>query len=159
MGLIGISTPQLIGDSMFVVVATTEQQRIKLFYNDTDSTAQLIELLSSNGVDESVVFHIVKAVKTFSNVETNGDEPASLARKLPGVDKIAKHPVTKAQQKLWTIVISLNDTYQWKREDIADWIESAFDTKDIAFDPPAEVKNEKRSISEASKVVTIERIL
>lgn len=45
-------------------------------------------------------------------------------RELPGLKEIIKHPVTGWSMPLWKAVINLNDKYHWKREQIADWLET-----------------------------------
>ncbi len=43
---------------------------------------------------------------------------------LPGKGNMVKHPVDGRQYELFTAIISLNDTYRWTRERIADWLET-----------------------------------
>lgn len=171
MGLIGISSPQPIYADLkehgidyvingFVVVAHTEEETVKLFYSEDDSSEQLKKLLLDNGLSESTALGIINAAGMHITAQNNGDDPSTLASKLPGVSGLkALHPVTKKEGTLHTIIISLNDSYGWTREAIADWIESTFDTKDIAFDLPKEVKNEKVQLSDIAKVVTVKPLL
>ena len=172
MGLIGIGSPQLIDltkdktdspvifDCGFVIVATTAESHVKLFYRSSDHGKLLKQLLIDNDIEESIASTILKEIGKYIANDLNGDNPAAMAKALPGVMQLrAKHPETGQDDLLWGIVITLNDQWKWKREDIADWIENTFDTNQIAFNPVEEVEDEKGSLSEFAKVVTIKRIL
>ncbi|UTN92352.1 hypothetical protein SEA_STIGMA_104 [Streptomyces phage Stigma] len=55
---------------------------------------------------------------------------------LPGVKEMVKHPVTGSRDTLERVIISLNDSYDWSREEIANWLETldidiTFKTKEI----------------------------
>jgi hypothetical protein len=50
-----------------------------------------------------------------------------LAHKLPGIHRMVTCPVTKKQKNLFSTIIDLNDTHNWSREKIADWIETLDD--------------------------------
>lgn len=45
-------------------------------------------------------------------------------RKLPGMTKQVRHPVTKDQARLESVIIDLNDDHRWTREQIADWLDT-----------------------------------
>jgi len=49
---------------------------------------------------------------------------SALATLLPGVREKVEHPLTKEITTLRYAIISLNDTYKWTREQIADWLET-----------------------------------
>lgn len=78
--------------------------------------------------------------------------PDQLVHHLPGVGQIVRHPVNDSIGALMDIVISLNDTYHWTREAIADWIETLDEV------PKFEVKHESQFFKTPS-LVTIQRIL
>jgi hypothetical protein len=56
-----------------------------------------------------------------------------LARILPNVRAEVRHPVTSVTMRLDLTIVSLNDTYKWTREQIADWL----DTLDLDLRFPA----------------------
>jgi hypothetical protein len=56
-----------------------------------------------------------------------------LARILPNVRAEVRHPVAKCPDRLDRIIVSLNDTHRWTREQIADWL----DTLDLDLRFPA----------------------
>lgn len=162
MGLVSISEIQEITDDIFadryVVVAHTDDLTVKLFFSKKDSGDALKDLLTENNVTEftarALVQHAgLKVTKEYT------DDPGSLATMLPGVQNLqVKHPISGEMGLLFNVIVSLNDTHHWKREAIADWIENTVETKDITFKTP-EVMNEAVSLSEFTKVVTIQRIL
>lgn len=165
MGLISISNPQYISkaDSVlidgFVIVAHTDTESISLYYSGTDSSECLLELLTQNDVSDFVAKGILKATGMHMVAEYNGNSPSSLAENLPGIHKPIKHPITGTTSDLYNVIMNLNDVHKWKREDIADWIENVCDTKDITFQIPEGVKNEKGVLSADSKVVIIKSVL
>ena len=65
-----------------------------------------------------------------------GDGPDRRVSQLPGLEEKVKNPETDSIQLLRYAIISLNDTYKWTREAIADWLETL--DVDITF----KVKNE-----------------
>jgi hypothetical protein len=166
MTILGLSNPQMISatsesglilDFRFVVVATTDDESIKLYYSSTDDPESLKSLMLQNDVPELIALTVLNTTG-FHLKNLNGDDPSVLYKQLPGMYIEAIHPVTKAESKLWTVVISLNDEYKWTRESIAEWIENTFDINDIAF-KPGEVECEKGKLSESTKLVKIKRIL
>lgn len=51
-----------------------------------------------------------------------------LARQLPGYERMVRHPMQdNSIYYLGDIIMSLNDSYKWTREQIADWIETLDD--------------------------------
>lgn len=52
------------------------------------------------------------------------DTILQLTKLFKGVDKVVENPETGIKNKLYTVVMDLNDHQKWSREDIADWIES-----------------------------------
>jgi hypothetical protein len=53
------------------------------------------------------------------------DELMRTAERLPGVDEVVEHPIEKGYyEKMFTIILDLNDHYRWSRERIADWVET-----------------------------------
>lgn len=54
--------------------------------------------------------------------ENNSKRPE--VESLPGLDEIVVHPVFKNKDSLRRVVISLNDSHRWSREQIADWLET-----------------------------------
>ena len=65
-----------------------------------------------------------------STYSSNNPLPG-LSYKLPGASFKVNHPVTGTETTLRQVVISLNDTYHWTREEIADWLESIHDPEGI----------------------------
>lgn len=57
-------------------------------------------------------------------LDKKNDNPSYLANLLPGVQKEVKHPVSGEMDKLFSIIINLNDHHKWERDAVADWIES-----------------------------------
>ena len=54
----------------------------------------------------------------------NQASASRLASHLPGVNEKVEHPLTKEITTVRYCIISLNDTYKWTREEIADWLET-----------------------------------
>jgi len=46
------------------------------------------------------------------------------SNELPGVSEQVTHPVTKGVYRLSAVIMDLNDTHRWTREQIADWLET-----------------------------------
>lgn len=57
-------------------------------------------------------------------LETKSDQPSFIANMLPGVNNIVEHPVSGKEQRLFDIIINLNDNHNWSREKVADWIDT-----------------------------------
>lgn len=62
----------------------------------------------------------------------------SRVKELPALNEMVKHPETGKSTRLRSAIISLNDSYKWTREQIADWLETL--DIDISF----KVKNDKQ---------------
>jgi hypothetical protein len=164
MGLIAVSDPLLYTPEtdepvpvMNVVVGSSDTEVVKVFYTSSDSREGINQLLDNGNVDEVLKNAILKAIGYKVNA-TSSSDLSTMSKSLPGVDLMVKHPVSGEVDKLWSIAINLNDQYKWKRESVADWIESVAETKDISF-PVPEVKNEVGKVSSFTKVVKIQRIL
>lgn len=57
---------------------------------------------------------------------------------LPGVNEVVKHPVTGDKRTIEYIIINLNDSHMWTRDQIADWLETL--DVDLTFkEAPAKV--------------------
>lgn len=175
MGLIFVSSPEYAGieiqqatsdDSEFsmsygvlCITAISDNQHIRLFYVGSDPKEKIKDLLNREAVDTDLSDRILSLIYVGDQ-----DDPAALASSLPGVQLETKHPVNGELSKLFNIIIDLNDRKQedkgrsWTREEIADWIESAFDITDISFTPVG-VKNETKGLSELTRMVKIQRIL
>jgi hypothetical protein len=53
------------------------------------------------------------------------DGPYNYVSQIPGLQTIVQNPVNKSQMaSLEGIIIDLNDTHGWTREEIADWLET-----------------------------------
>jgi len=175
MGLMFVSMPQYTGTEavkestdgdfsysygLMCITAMNDNQHLRLFYVVTDPKEKIKELLNRQSVDVELAARILSLI---SNVD--GDEPSTLAAKLPGVQLDARHPVDGELSKLFNIIIDLNDREQddkgrpWTREEIADWIESTFDINDISFTAPEVIQSETKGLSELTRLVKIERIL
>lgn len=85
---------------------------------------------------KEVKANIVNMQKTLSK---NPPAAASLATSLPGMDALVLHPDKDVayEDHLYSIIIDLNDTCKWTREQIADWLET--------LDIDMEFKNEYKS--------------
>lgn len=57
-----------------------------------------------------------------------------LADAIPAVRANVKHPIENEQQTLAKVIISLNDSYDWTREQIADWLDTL--DLDLKFPTP-----------------------
>lgn len=55
---------------------------------------------------------------------SNSPYVKELAEVFKGLGEKVKHPVTGAEHTLSSIVVNLNDAYNWSRNQIADWIEA-----------------------------------
>lgn len=166
MGLIYVSDPLEVSfefstaQTSYVIIVITDLEKMQLFYSSKDTQKALEKLLDKEGISDEVKKAIIKSIGfTILGKMPKSNSHADLSRYLPGVDLVVKHPVTGESNKLWNIVINLNDHYRWTREAIADWIESVADTKDIAFPTPLEVNDEVGEVSKFTKVVKIQRIL
>lgn len=105
----------------------------------------------------------------FGKKKTTGSNDFSMAAKnLPGVDKIVKEcPGCKESgegdsgydnTRLYNMIMHLNDSHQWSREKIADWIESHFDEVP-AFQVKKEEENVEDLVFEASRVLKTAALL
>ncbi len=56
--------------------------------------------------------------------ELSYNKRLSEVNKLPGLREVVKHPVDGRMLELETAIINLNDSHQWTREQIADWLET-----------------------------------
>lgn len=88
--------------------------------------------------------------------EARADSLSGLANELPGVKQRVKHPISGAYDTLMQVVISLNDTAKWTREQIADWIETLDDVP--VFTVKVEEKVEYSVVGKITHVVTIKRV-
>ena len=52
---------------------------------------------------------------------------SDMSHYLPGIDAMVAHPVNGECGRLRSVIMSLNDTYKWTREQIADWIDEISD--------------------------------
>jgi hypothetical protein len=57
----------------------------------------------------------------------NNFELSDASDELPGIHTEVQHPVDKRRYRLRDAIISLNDTHQWTREQIADWLDEISD--------------------------------
>lgn len=57
-------------------------------------------------------------------LDTKSDQPSFIANMLPGVNNVVTHPVSGKEQRLFDIIINLNDHCGWTREAVADWIDT-----------------------------------
>jgi hypothetical protein len=80
--------------------------------------------------------------------QPGGDVSTSLSLKsqrLPGIKEQVKHPVAlheAVEYTLHEVIISLNDSYKWTREEIADWLE----TLDINITFPVEYTEPNKEV-------------
>jgi hypothetical protein len=58
------------------------------------------------------------------NVTSGGEIKEELAKVFPAVKAKVIHPETQHKQPLCDVIVSLNDSYQWTREKIADWLDT-----------------------------------
>ena len=67
-----------------------------------------------------------------SYVGRRPDSPYDIAEKiLPGRMHIFRNPVTGETDSMYNIIIDLNDSEDWTREQIADWLDTADDGKPV----------------------------
>jgi hypothetical protein len=158
--MLAISDPLLIKDGilkdMFIVSICTDERVLRITYNKHDSSKNLENLLAQFNVHDKMRLVILKSMGF--KVSLN-DDPASLAGNLPGINLEVKHPVTGKSGKLYNVIISLNDSFKWSRESIADWIENTCETSDISFKIPEGKQDETDTLSSLTKVVEIKRVL
>lgn len=81
------------------------------------------------------------------------EDIAKLARKLPGVGEMVKHPVTGQEDELYGVIMSLNDSHDWTREQIADFVDNL--PIDTSFDTSVEDKKKAR---ESNPIVLISEL-
>lgn len=51
-------------------------------------------------------------------------EPSVIVNKIDGINQIVKNPVNGKSQNLSSVIMDLNDTAGWSREQIADWLDT-----------------------------------
>ena len=76
-------------------------------------------------------YHAGKSIN--SGHHMGGEVADKLATILPAMNAPVKHPVSGDSVKLRDVIVSLNDTHHWTREQIADWL----DTLDLDLSFPA----------------------
>lgn len=143
----------IIYDSVYYGYFHSDDLSVKVVYHATDDVALIAEMLS-----EKIDIPVEDLKRFLPNYGVDNNSPAALADKLPGVYLKTKHPVTEVETSVRDIIISLNDIHGWKPNQVADWLESTFDTDDIAFGDEV-IQVEKGVLSEVARVVKIERIL
>lgn len=63
-----------------------------------------------------------KSNLTFGDMVITG--PSHYEMQIPGLQAQVKHPCTGNLDTLSSVIINLNDTQKWSREQIADWLET-----------------------------------
>lgn len=134
-----------------MVTITTDTKFLRVHYSLSDSTRAMKDLLLKH-IDET----LVDSAMTMMGFKKVYDSPASMSHSLPGINLEVKHPVTGAEQVLHSIIMNLNDTHKWTREQIADWIENTFEIEQIAFKG---VAGDSGKLAETTKVVVVKRLL
>jgi hypothetical protein len=150
-----LAGPGEIFDDIAIITAITDTESIRLFYKADDPRDKIEKLLDENDIDDKTK----RAIMQLLGIDATSDAPYVLADNLPGISLKVKHPVTGNKDRLYDVIISLNDNYKWTREKIAEWIENVCDVKDIAFKIPEGVKDEAGELSAITGVVKIKRLL
>lgn len=72
----------------------------------------------------SALANLVMAYVYSSFATGGGDSPSRYTNQIPGLNVKVKHPVVDGSFSLSTVIMDLNDTHRWTREQIADWLET-----------------------------------
>jgi hypothetical protein len=110
----------------------------KTFYFDFSNLPEAFTHIPKVYWDGFICEHIkyLSATKLLQTSANNS--PSGWASQFVNIE--VKHPVKNNQGTLYSIIIDLNDSQKWTREQIADWLETLDDTQN-----PVITKNTKEN--------------
>jgi len=146
-----------IVDQDYKIMLTDDDRIIEVICNRKNSQEKTIAWVKANmhPLDTEIFIMAVKNNNYSSTPKTNA---YSLAQLLPGVNMLVSHPVDKVTSSLQEVIISLNDSFRWTREQIADWIETLDEVPKFEISQSTGLENEE-AFFETPRLVTIKRIL
>lgn len=84
------------------------------------------------------------------------EEPDDYAVKIPGIHEQVSHPVHKHYLSIYEIIVDLNDSHGWTREEIADWLDT-LDNQPV-FKEKIKVHNGESKKLPVTNAVSVEQL-
>lgn len=110
----------------------------------TEFVTKLYEMIGY-GFPAMKIADLLLQMNAFGSDKLQDESFEELSTELPGCDQVVIHPVNKERFNLHSAIISLNDRYNWTRDQIADWIETLDEVP--TFAPPEEVKEKSKELT------------
>jgi hypothetical protein len=112
---------QLVIDKFASLMTGMQIKTFKIFLDENEKNAKGL-MFNSTVTTASGVGYSTGGI--WEPKVANSNNPSYLSQQLPGVMEKVKHPVDGYMYQLRDVIMSLNDTYKWSREKIADWVET-----------------------------------